>query len=444
MKKNRLLCLYLTVCMLLSGCGNTAAATVQGQPQSNTSVQTVSQPLYQSEITYELPVSRARVLVDQEGYLSHRDKKVLFLGDHLSDEFRIVEEQSREVVYTGIITKTAYDEAGAQTISKGDFSDFTVEGTYYIETDGIGRSYTFSIGDQVYRDLFQALMEQEQHFTYEESPQGVINLGFGMHAMLLALQCHGSVFEENKTLVPQLLNSADWMLSVQDADTGSIYEDYEATAVFCGIMAMYHNVFGKYDEKAAKAYLDASRKSWNWMEKQKNASKQENARFYAAAQRFRIEGDTKSQNVVISYLRQHEADIMKDRFSFYGAIVYLGTERNTDRDICSGLMQKLVSETEEICISSRKDNFNVYARDISDNLHKILLICFVDYITPSNEYATVMENTIHYIEGRNEEGSRYLKKDGTWAEIEKTQNRTPEWNGILLFALSDLLDDTGD
>ena len=169
MRRNRLLCLYLTVCMFLSGCGNTAAATVQGQPQSdNISVQTVSQPLYQSAATYELPVSRVRVLLDREGYLPGRDKKVLFLGEHLSDEFRIVEEQSREVVYTGTITKTAYDEAGAQTVSKGDFSDFTEEGTYYIETDGIGRSYTFSIGEQVYRDLFQALMEQEQHFTYEE------------------------------------------------------------------------------------------------------------------------------------------------------------------------------------------------------------------------------------------------------------------------------------
>lgn len=63
MRRNRLLCLYLTVCMFLSGCGNTAAATVQGQPQSdNISVQTVSQPLYQSEVTYELPVSRVRVL----------------------------------------------------------------------------------------------------------------------------------------------------------------------------------------------------------------------------------------------------------------------------------------------------------------------------------------------------------------------------------------------
>ena len=89
MRRNRLLCLYLTVCMFLSGCGNTAAATVQGQPQSdNISVQTVSQPLYQSEVTYELPVSRVRVLLDREGYLPGRDKKVLFLGEHLSDEFR--------------------------------------------------------------------------------------------------------------------------------------------------------------------------------------------------------------------------------------------------------------------------------------------------------------------------------------------------------------------
>ena len=55
-----------------------------------------------------------------------------------------------------------------------------------------------------------------------------------------------------------------------------------------------------------------------------------------------------------------------------------------------------------------------------------------------------MENTIDCIEGRNEEGSRYLGEDGTWMEAEKTQNRTPEWNGILLFALSDLLDDTGN
>ena len=41
------------------------------------------------------------------------------------------------------------------------------------------------------------------------------------------------------------------------------------------------------------------------------------------------------------------------------------------------------------------------------------------------------ENTIHYIEGRNEEGSRYLGKM-IYGWKRKTQNRTPEWNGILL------------
>lgn len=432
--------------MLLSGCTNTAASASQGQAQpiqEKTITQKVSQPLYQSEVNYEIPVSRVRVLVDRGGYLTQRDKKVLFLGEDLSEEFRIVEEKSKEIVYKGKITRATYDKEMGETVSRGDFSEFTQEGTYYIETDRIGRSYSFMIGNQVYDSMFQALMEQEQHFTYEESATGVRDLGFGMHAMLLALQCHGSVFEENKTLVPQLLASADWMLGRQDQN-GSIYEDYEATAVFCGIMAMYHNVFGKYDEKAARAYLEASDKSWKWLEKQNTDSKTEKARFYAAVQRFRTEGDEKYQKVVLDYLEKHEADIMTDRFAFLGTIVYLSTERKTDRDVCAELMQKLVSETENICVKSQKDNFGVYTRDLADNLYKILLICFVDYITPSNEYATVMENTIHYIEGRNEEGCRYLGEDGVWTECDKTAARTPEWNGILLFELSDLLDDTQD
>lgn len=435
MKKNRMLCLCLGVLLLLSGCADAATGAVS---KDAASTQTVTQPLYQSEVTYELPISRVKVLTDLGGYSIGRDKKALFLGEALADEFRIVDETTREVVYTGKITKAAYDEETGQTVSKGDFSDFNTEGTYYIETDRIGRSYSFSIGEAVYDSLFGALLEQESHFTYEESAQGVINLGFGMHAMLLALQCHGAVFEDNQSLMLQLLASADWMLTTQ-SEQGSVYEDYEATAVFSGIMAMYHNVFGKYDEKAARSYLEASRKSWEWLEEQGEAQNG-GALFYAAAQRYRATGEEKYQTAVLSYLRQHEADIMTDRFAFYGTIVYLGTERNTDRAVCTKLMQKLVNETENICNTSKKDCFGVYTRDLSDNLYKLLLICFVDYITPSSEYASVVENTLHYIEGRNEDGCRYLGADGEWLACDKTQARTPEWNGILLFGLSDLLD----
>lgn len=93
--------------MLLSGCANTAASASQGQAQpiqEKTITQKVSQPLYQSEVNYEIPVSRVKVLVDRGGYLTQRDKKVLFLGEDLSEEFRIVEEKSKEVVYKGKIT----------------------------------------------------------------------------------------------------------------------------------------------------------------------------------------------------------------------------------------------------------------------------------------------------------------------------------------------------
>ena len=81
------------------------------------------------------------------------------------------------------------------------------------------------------------------------------------------------------------------------------------------------------------------------MEKQKSNSKQANARFYAAAQRFRTEGDSKSQGSSILSEAAWRQFYRRQVFPFCGAIVYLGTKRrNTDRVICSGLMQKLVSE----------------------------------------------------------------------------------------------------
>lgn len=441
--KKRFICLGLSMILLLSGCGHAALQPSVSQTQTvqdNNITQTVQMPAYKAEITYELPVSRVNVLVDRNGYLCDRDKRVLFLGEDLAHEFRIVREDTREVVYTGEIAKTSYDKDRGFCINRGDFTDFTTEGSYYIEMDRIGRSYTFTIGNHVYDELFDALMAQKQHLLYGESAEDICKLGLGMHSMLLALQCHGAVFEQNKTFVPQLLETADWMLTRQDNASGSVDGDYEATAVFCGIMAMYTNVFGKYDEGAAKSYLTASRRAWKWLEQHKPQNDTEkSARYYAAAQLFRADGHQSYHTVVLNYFKESGTDTMKHKYDFYAAIVYLGTERGTDRDICTKLMQELVDETETICVASRKDVYGVYDRNLADNLYKVLLVCFVDYITPSNEYETVIENTLHYIEGRNETGVRYLGGDGTWVACEETKEVTSEWSGIVLLCLSDLL-----
>ena len=68
----------------------------------------------------------------------------------------------------------------------------------------------------------------------------------------------------------------------------------------------------------------------------------------------------------------------------------------------------------------------------------------MDYITPSNEYAEILENTLHYLLGRNETGERYLNETGGWIASDITAGKTMEWDGILLFCLSDLLNEAAD
>ena len=268
--------------------------------------------------------------------------------------------------------------------------------------------------------------------------------------MMLALECHGTLFEntsgqdkEQNGVVVQLLRLADWLATQQDEKTGSIFEDYNATAAFCGIMSMCNDVFGKYDTNVAKKYTLAAKSAWKWISKQPVKTKeQEHARFYAAVELLNIENSNEYRKRVTDYLNKREDTLTQDRFIFYGAMAYLGIKKGTDRELCTNLMQELVEDTENISKNVKKEPFLAYTDDITGNLHKILLICFSNYITPSNEYRVVIENTLHYMLGRNPDGISYIDTVNGWQDVKAAKEHNLEWNGILLFCLSDILDDT--
>ena len=397
----------------------------------------------EDDITTSIPESHVKVMVNRFGYLPDSEKKVIFVGDKLGETFRVVNADTYEVVYTGQI------ENKGQNVSQGNFSTLTTEGTYYVETDIIGRSYSFIIGKDAYNELF-GYMAKGENITYEKTPESISNVCFGMHAMMLALECHGTLFEnvseqgkEQNGVVVQLLRLADWLSAQQDEKTGSICEDYDATAAFCGIMSMCKDVFGKYDTDVAKQYTVAAKNAWKWLSKQNVKNKeQEHARFYAAVQQLSIENGNEYKKMVADYLNKRKDKLTEDRFIFYGAMAYLGIKKGTDRELCTDLMQEFVQDTESISQSVKKEPFLVYSDDITENLHKILLICFSNYITPSNEYRVVIENTLHYMTGRNADGISYIDAEDGWQDVKVTKGHNLEWNGILLFCLSDILDDT--
>lgn len=450
-------CLLLTMVILLVGCASGQNSQMQSDviQESDTKekmveeVYAVEQPMLSGEITFELPMSIVRAMVDRNGYVPDREKYVLFIGDHISGEFRVVREGDWKVVYTGIVQSSeTQGDSRYVNIGIGDFSDVTEPGSYYIEQGQVGRSYSFTISENVYEPIFQGLIENmltELPATEEVTATDICDVSFGMHSMMLALQCHGGLFEKDNNLVTKLLELAEWLMSFQDKKNGSMFGDYEATAAFCGVLTQSAATFGKYDADVAKDFTAAAKNAWRWMEKNVDMAREyPSAQFYASAQLYKTNGSLEYKKTIEQYLETRKKRITEDRFAFYGSVIYLNTIKGTNRDLCTKIMQELVDETEEISRKTKENPYLIYSNDIEKNLQKVLLICFVDYITPSNEYAVIIENTLHYLLGRNETGGRYLNEAGGWIASDITSGKTMEWDGILLFCLSDLLNTAAD
>lgn len=422
----------LCVAVLCSGCGS--KGTIQ---TDTTEVGAVSQeiklPVLESEITYEIPVSTVNVLADRNGYQMSRDKEVFFSGNDLGEEFQVIDTVTGQIVFTGKIEKR--DDG----ISQGDFSELKETGTFYIETEKIGRSYPFEIADDIDYRLLQGLLSGSNAMTYDKTAQDVYELSMGIHSFLVALQFHGSIFEKDSDLVTWILKAASIIMESQD-EKGSVYEDYKATAAFCGVMNLCAKNFGKYDSELAASYKTASQKAWNWLKTQENTDA--DAFFYAAAASFNTEADENAKNEVVSYFEGNKGHLTGSYFSIFGSMLYLSAEQGTDRDLCHVVMQELVEQTEVICEKEKENPYLVYTEEMAEDMKQLFLISFIDYVSPSNEYAVVMENAIHYLSGRNAEGLKLIDMSGEWMQdTTYTEEWEPVWNGVLINCLSGLIDD---
>lgn len=390
-----------------------------------------------------LPVSRPSVYVDVAGYASGREKRVIFAGDSHGQTFDLVRSRDNEVVYTGIIPRGEVDPLSGQVLSVGDFTVFDEPGSYYIHTDIVGQSYPFGIAEDTYENLFLSMLINFSNAGMQESPEGVCDMGFGMHAVMYALQCNGALFEaayqhldqdgQDQQLVTQLLYMGKWLSSRQKSD-GSMYDNYEATAAFCGIMAMSRDMFGRYEENVAREYRQVAEAAWAWLAQQPCETESEKAaRFYAAAQLFKADGGAGYKAIAEQFLREKAEDYSSDRFVFYGVLSYISTEKGTDRDLCTYIMKDMVDRVEAICEEVEQDGvFGTGTRTVEENISNMLHLSFVNYMTPSKEYTIIVENTIKYMAGLNEGGICYIGADGT-------QVQSFEWKGILLFSMSDLI-----
>ena len=210
--------------------------------------------------------------INQLGYKPN-DKKVAIING-IYDKFTVIEKDSGKEVLSKKLEGKVKDMSSGDTVCYADFTELTIDGTYYIAVENVGKSYDFDIGNNVYRNISDALvkglyyqrcgMELESKYAgdyahanchkylakmYGNEEKEVDTLGgwhdagdYGKYSvaaaitaadLLLAYEFYPENFTssinipESSNNIPDILDEAkygiQWLLKMQDPATGGVY-----------------------------------------------------------------------------------------------------------------------------------------------------------------------------------------------------------------------------
>lgn len=251
----------------VAGCGASSA-------ELPAEISELTASLTPAQVEYDEPVQIPNTLVDQVGYDASSEKAVVFRGENLPESFGVYDLESGQLVYTGELLRSVYNEQLKEYDSIGYFNALQVEGKYCIYSDRLGESYSFSIKEDVYGELFDeackkyyinrcglALSENyagdNAHSAchtsvahLQEDPSVSIDVTGGWHMdeqadrdaalgsriaenLLLAYEINGSAFSDDSGIpesgngIPDILDEVryevEWLLKMQDSKTGGVY-----------------------------------------------------------------------------------------------------------------------------------------------------------------------------------------------------------------------------
>jgi len=93
--------------------------------------------------------------VNQVGFLPDARKTVVISSANPGTEFNVVDENGNSV-YTGVLSDAVDNTVNSgEIVYQGDFSEFTIPGTYKIVSADGAESYPFTIGEDVYDELLK-------------------------------------------------------------------------------------------------------------------------------------------------------------------------------------------------------------------------------------------------------------------------------------------------
>ncbi|HLH09128.1 MAG TPA: glycoside hydrolase family 9 protein [Terriglobales bacterium] len=99
----------------------------------------------------------AAIKVDQVGYLPSAPK-IAVVGHSSAKTFVLKRTLDGATVFEGKLSAPASDKDTGDVVEAADFSKIAAAGQYYLEVPGVGRSWAFAIGPDIYHHAFYLVM----------------------------------------------------------------------------------------------------------------------------------------------------------------------------------------------------------------------------------------------------------------------------------------------
>ena len=275
-----------------------------------------------------------------------------------------------------------------------------------------------------------------------------------VNQLLLAYELYGETFDdalgipESGNGIPDILDEVryeiDWLLKMQDSTSGAVYASVtsadsaalgyllyidgvtmDATIRFAATMAKFGYLYQNYDREFATVCLKAADRAYRYAGKYMDDVSPEEY-FYASTEMYRATGTYGYHNAVKSYLQQNPVTDMSSDFIFWGCVTYLSTKQRVDTNLCSEMITVMMQEGERISYASKNSKLLVSMDEqkngSADLLRDITRLAVVNHIITNHEYATVLQNHLHYMLGCNLYSISYLDGVGSRSYIDINEN----------------------
>jgi endoglucanase len=220
------------------------------------------------------------IKVDQVGYPANGPKVALVSTP--ATTFEVRRSSDGVVAFSGKLTPAEADADSGDQVRAADFTPLRHEGSYYIEIPGVGRSWNFSVGKNVFEHTYFMAMRgfygqrcgtavdmgrefpgyahpichEHGEFHPSSGAKGprdniggwhdagdygryMVNSGITTGTLLWAWEIYGKKLKGISLQIPDILNEArwnlEWMLKMQDEDGGAWHK--QTSEQFAGFVA---------------------------------------------------------------------------------------------------------------------------------------------------------------------------------------------------------------